>query len=144
MRDLAKSSEARESGAVPVQLDVTDQASVEKALAALPELDVLINNAGVLGTSFGVDDLDAEAMQQSSTPTSTASSASPRQPYLAAALVRPVIVNVTSGVGWPRNLLDRSRRVPRQRRALRRLQGRGDRADRAVRQEPAVDADQHL
>lgn len=107
MRDLAKSSEARESGAVPVQLDVTDQASVEKALAALPELDVLINNAGVLGTSFGVDDLDAEAMQQVF---DTNVNGIVRVTQAALPMLRrssaPVIVNVTSGVGWPRNLLD--------------------------------------
>jgi NAD(P)-dependent dehydrogenase (short-subunit alcohol dehydrogenase family) len=38
-------------------VDVTDQQSVEAAFAALPELDVLVNNAGILGAAYGVDDL---------------------------------------------------------------------------------------
>ncbi len=62
MRDPASGDEARAIGAHVVALDVTEQASVDAALASLPQLDVLVNNAGVLGTSFGVDDLDADAM----------------------------------------------------------------------------------
>ena len=34
-------------GAVPVQLDVTDPASVETAFASIPKLDILVNNAGI-------------------------------------------------------------------------------------------------
>lgn len=37
---------AAETGAVPQVLDVTDQASVDAFCAALPRVDVLINNAG--------------------------------------------------------------------------------------------------
>ena len=107
MRDLANGEAARESGAIPVQLDVTDQASVDQAFAGLPELDVLINNAGIFGTSYGTDDLDVDAMlpvfdtnvhgivrvTQAALPLLARSSA-------------PVIVNVTSTVGWPRALRD--------------------------------------
>jgi NAD(P)-dependent dehydrogenase (short-subunit alcohol dehydrogenase family) len=107
MRDLASGGAARELGAHIVQLDVTDQASVDAAIASLPELDVLVNNAGIPGTAWGVDDLDAAAMQavldtnvvgiirvtQAALPLLRASS-------------QPVIVNVASGVGWPRYLVD--------------------------------------
>ncbi|PPG85832.1 short-chain dehydrogenase [Rathayibacter sp. AY1F3] len=103
MRDTADGDAARALGARPVRLDVTDQASVDSAIASLPGLDVLVNNAGVLGTSFGVDDLTPEAMAgvletnvvgivrvtQAALPLLRASAA-------------PVVVNVASGVGWPR------------------------------------------
>jgi NAD(P)-dependent dehydrogenase (short-subunit alcohol dehydrogenase family) len=107
MRDLATGDAAREAGALPVQLDVTDQSSVEAAIAALPALDVLINNAGVLGTSHGVDDLDADAMR---TVLDTNVLGIVRVTQAALPLLRrssaPVIVNVASGVGWPRLLRD--------------------------------------
>lgn len=103
MRDLDTGDAVRALGARAVELDVADQASVEAAVASLPELDVLVNNAGVLGTSFGVDDLTPESLQgvfdvnvvgvvrvtQAALPLLR------RSP-------RPVIVNVASGVGWPR------------------------------------------
>jgi NAD(P)-dependent dehydrogenase (short-subunit alcohol dehydrogenase family) len=105
MRDLATGDEARRIGAHPVQLDVTDQVSVDAALGTLPELDVLINNAGVLGTSFGVDDLDAAAI---ATVLDTNVVGVVRVTQAALPLLRrsasPVIVNVASGVGWPRFL----------------------------------------
>ena len=63
MRDTVDGDAARDLGAHVVRIDVTDEASVEEAIAELPELDVLVNNAGILGTTFGVDDLDAEAMR---------------------------------------------------------------------------------
>lgn len=105
MRDLATGDEARRIGAHPVQLDVTDQASVDAALGALPELDVLINNAGVLGTWSGVDGLDAEAV---ATVLDTNVLGIVRVTQAALPSLRrsanPVIVNVASGVGWPRFL----------------------------------------
>jgi len=105
MRDIANGEAARALGALPVQLDVTDQASVEAALETLPELDLLVNNAGILGTSFGVDDLTPEAMQSV---LDTNVLGIVRVTQAALPLLRrsshPVIVNVSSGVGWPRFL----------------------------------------
>ena len=103
MRDPSTGDDARALGAHVVQLDVTDQSSVDSAIASIPELDVLVNNAGVLGASFGVDDLDAAVMTgvldtnvvgivrvtQAALPLLQASS-------------NPVVVNVASGVGFTR------------------------------------------
>lgn len=103
MRDTASGDEARALGAHVVQLDVTDQSSVDAAFASLPELDVLVNNAGVLGTSFGVDDLDAAAM---TAVLDTNVVGVVRVTQAALPLLRrssnPVIVNVASGVGFAR------------------------------------------
>ena len=105
MRDTANGDEARALGAILVQLDVTDQDSVDAAFDSLPELDVLVNNAGILGTSFGVDDLTPEAMQSV---LDTNVTGIVRVTQAALPLLRrsaqPVIVNVSSGVGWPRFL----------------------------------------
>lgn len=105
MRDLGRGEAAAALGAHPVQLDVTDQASVESALASLPELDVLVNNAGVLGTSFGVDDLTPGAMQEvlDTNVVGVVRVTQAALPLLRRS-PRPVIVNVASGVGWPRFL----------------------------------------
>jgi NAD(P)-dependent dehydrogenase (short-subunit alcohol dehydrogenase family) len=69
----------------------------------LPELDVLVNNAGILGTSFGVDDLDADAI---AAVLDTNVTGVVRVTQAALPLLResanPVIVNVASGVGFPR------------------------------------------
>jgi NAD(P)-dependent dehydrogenase (short-subunit alcohol dehydrogenase family) len=105
MRDPSQGDAARSLGASVVQLDVTDQESVDAAFASLPELDVLVNNAGVLGRSFGVDDLTVEAMSEVF---DTNVLGIVRVTQAALPLLRhsthPVIVNVASGVGWPRYL----------------------------------------
>ncbi len=107
MRDPADGDAAHELGAHVVQLDVTESASVEAALAQLSELDVLINNAGILGATFGVDDLDVAA---TSSVLDTNVLGVVRVTQAALPLLRrsagPVIVNVASGVGWPRYLVD--------------------------------------
>ncbi len=105
MRDLAKGQEVQEFGAHLVQLDVNDQASVDAAISSLPELDVLVNNAGILGTSFGVEDLSPEAMR-SVLDTNVVGLIRVTQaalPLLRAS-TNPVIVNVASGVGFARAL----------------------------------------
>lgn len=107
MRDPASGDAARELGAIALQLDVTDQQSVDAAVAALPELDVLVNNAGVPGTSWTVDDLDVAAMRAVY---ETNVFGLVRVTQAALPLLRrsaaPVIVNVASGLGFPRLLLD--------------------------------------
>jgi NAD(P)-dependent dehydrogenase (short-subunit alcohol dehydrogenase family) len=110
MRDPDKGDAARDLGARVVQLDVTDQASVDAALASIPELDVLVNNAGVVGTVHGVDGLTDDAMR-SVLETNVVGIV--RVTQAALPLLRrsanPVVVNVASGVGWPRFLQDPAR-----------------------------------
>ncbi len=105
MRDPAAGDAARALGARVVRLDVTDQASVDAAIAGLPALDVLVNNAGIVGRSSGVDDLTAERMAEV---LDTNVTGIVRVTQAALPLLRrsehPVIVNVASGVGWPRAL----------------------------------------
>lgn len=107
MRDPDKGDAARALGAQVVQLDVTDAQSVQAAFTELPKLDVLVNNAGILGAAYGVDDLDADAM---ATVLDTNVTGIVRVTQAALSLLRkspnPVIVNVASGVGWPRYLQD--------------------------------------
>ena len=68
---------------------------------------MLVNNAGILGTAFGVDDLGAQDM---TTVLDTNVVGIVRMTQAVLPLLResgnPVIVNVASGVGWPRYLVD--------------------------------------
>ena len=107
MRDPSTGDEVRALGASVVRLDVTDLASVEAALAQLDGLDVLVNNAGVLGGTRDVDDLTVEDLQAV---LDTNVAGVVRVTQAALPLLRrssnAVIVNVASGVGWPRYLQD--------------------------------------
>lgn len=55
---------AADLGARFVQLDVTDDASVAAAAATVAELDVLVNNAGIVGTQKQVPDVTADDLRQ--------------------------------------------------------------------------------
>lgn len=46
--DALAEAVARETGAVPIRCDVTDESQVAKAFAQIPAVDVLINNAGIV------------------------------------------------------------------------------------------------
>ena len=45
--DAAARAVAAETGALPIRCDVADEARVTDALSAIPDVDVLINNAGI-------------------------------------------------------------------------------------------------
>jgi NAD(P)-dependent dehydrogenase (short-subunit alcohol dehydrogenase family) len=110
MRDLAAGDAARDLGATPVHLDVTDDASVVAAIADIPRLDVLINNAGIAGSIPTLDGLTAAETERV-----LATNVTGIVRVTQAALPRlresdhAVIVNVASGLGSPRFLLDTSR-----------------------------------
>lgn len=65
-RDSVKGQEAADAvGAHFVQLDVTDEDQVAKAVSDLTELDVLVNNAGVaVDWGIGAADMTAEKMRE--------------------------------------------------------------------------------
>jgi NAD(P)-dependent dehydrogenase (short-subunit alcohol dehydrogenase family) len=110
MRDLAAGDAARELGAYAVQLDVTDDASVATAIAQLPALDVLINNAGISGTAQSLDDLTPVVTDDvfATNVTGIVRVSQAALPLLRES-ANPVIVNVASGLGFPRFLLDDAR-----------------------------------
>jgi NAD(P)-dependent dehydrogenase (short-subunit alcohol dehydrogenase family) len=107
VRDPSRAEDVRALGAHLIELDVADDASVRAAVAGLPELDVLVNNAGVLGTSYGTDDLDAAGMAAvlDVNVVGIVRVTQAALPLLQRS-ANPVIVNVASGVGWPRFLQD--------------------------------------
>lgn len=55
LRELAAEIEAAGGGAEPLTLDVTDAAAVEAAIAALPRLDIVVNNAGVPSGTVAIE-----------------------------------------------------------------------------------------
>lgn len=107
MRDTARGDDARAVGATPVQLDVDDQASVDRLFSSLDALDVLVNNAGILGGSRDIDDVTIEDLEAV---LAVNVSGVLRVTRAALPLLRrsssAVVVNVASGVGWPRYLQD--------------------------------------
>ena len=95
---------AGELGAKFVLLDVTDDASVRAAVAQLSKLeghlDVLVNNAGIIGGHFKAEEVTAENMRLAY---DTNVFGVVRVTHAFLPLLRksaaPVIVNVTSGLG---------------------------------------------
>ncbi len=65
-RDLARGAEAGgQFGGRPLLLDVTDADTVATAAAAVPELDVLVNNAGIsLDTGAPVTETDVDVFRR--------------------------------------------------------------------------------
>jgi len=110
MRDISKGAKAAALGAHVIQLDVTDEASVTAALAELPAVDVLINNAGIVGSRAGVDTFGADDLAEvfDTNLYSIVRVTRAALPLLKAS-GNPVIVNVASGLGFPRFVTDPSR-----------------------------------
>lgn len=48
------------AGGCDVELDITDQSAVEQALAQLPDVDILVNSAGIVGPNAPFDTTTAE------------------------------------------------------------------------------------
>ena len=104
-RDAEKGAAAAESlGAIFVQLDVTDDASVDAAaatiLAAEGHLDVLVNNAGITGPQDAPADVTADSVRETYEVNvfGTVRVTHAMLPLLQAS-ESPVIVNVSSGLG---------------------------------------------
>jgi NAD(P)-dependent dehydrogenase (short-subunit alcohol dehydrogenase family) len=110
MRNLETGDAARALGAIPVQLDVTDDASVSAALASIPALDVLVNNAGIVGRRIAPEDFSADDLRYlyETNVYSIARVTKAALPLLTKS-ENPVIVNVSSGLGFPRFVTDPSR-----------------------------------
>jgi len=104
-RDAEKGAAAAESlGAKFVQLDVTDDASVDAAAATIRNaeghLDVLINNAGVVGSRAEVADITPETLNETyATNVFGVVRVTHAMLPLLQESTSPVIVNVSSGLG---------------------------------------------
>jgi NAD(P)-dependent dehydrogenase (short-subunit alcohol dehydrogenase family) len=93
---------AADTGARFVQLDVTDPESVHKAAQSLNQLDVLINNAGITGGSFGPEKI-REVFETNVFGVITVTDAF--LPLLRRS-AHPRIVNMSSSVGTLNDMLD--------------------------------------
>jgi len=91
---------AKQLGARFVQLDVTDDASVAAAAAALPALDVLVNNAGIAGAHTAVGETTADQLREVYD-TNVFGIVRVTRAFLPLLQksANPVIVNVASGLG---------------------------------------------
>ncbi|HEY4828898.1 MAG TPA: SDR family NAD(P)-dependent oxidoreductase [Solirubrobacteraceae bacterium] len=92
---------AAQFGGRPLLLDVTDAGSIARAAALVPELDVLVNNAGIsLDTGTRVTDTDVEVFRRTYE-TNVFGVVAVTNAFLPALRrsVHPRIVNVSSGTG---------------------------------------------
>jgi len=114
-RDPEKGKAAAGSlGAKFVQLDVTDDASVDAAAATIREaeghLDVLINNAGVIGSRAEAADITAETLDETyATNVFGVVRVTHAMLPLLQESASPVIVNVSSGLGSFGRILEAGR-----------------------------------
>lgn len=100
-RDPGRGAAAAEQlGARFVQLDVTDEASVQNAVETVGELDVLINNAGIAGTRTAPEDVTAADMRRvyETNVFGLVQVTHAALPLLQKSAA-PVVVNVASGLG---------------------------------------------
>jgi NAD(P)-dependent dehydrogenase (short-subunit alcohol dehydrogenase family) len=102
VRDEARGAEvAAEFGGRPMLLDVTDAGSIARAAATVPELDVLVNNAGIsLDTGTRVTETDVEVFRRTYE-TNVFGVVAVTNAFLTALRrsAHPRIVNVSSGTG---------------------------------------------
>ena len=101
-RDAARGAQAAaQFGGRPLLLDVTDADSIARAAASVPELDVLVNNAGIsLDTGARVTDTDVEVFRRTYE-TNVFGVVAVTNAFLPALRrsAHPRIVNVSSGTG---------------------------------------------
>jgi NAD(P)-dependent dehydrogenase (short-subunit alcohol dehydrogenase family) len=101
-RDPARGAEAAaQFGGRPLLLDVTDPDTIEAAAAAVPYLDVLVNNAGIsLDTGARVTETDVEAFRRTYE-TNVFGVLAVTNAFLPALRrsAHPRIVNISSGTG---------------------------------------------
>lgn len=101
-RDLERGEQAAaETGGTLLSLDVTDAASIAAAAAAVPALDVLVNNAGIsLDIAETVTEADVEVFRRTYE-TNVFGVVAVTNTFLPALRrsTRPRIVNISSGTG---------------------------------------------
>lgn len=101
-RDLERGEQAAaETGGKLLQLDVTDAGSIAAAAAAVPALDVLVNNAGIsLDVADSITEVDAEVFRRTFE-TNVFGVVAVTNAFLPALRrsARPRIVNISSGTG---------------------------------------------
>src|SRR5262249_9033632 len=101
-RDKARGEQAAEELAARfVQLDITDDSSVVAAVEAVGPLDVLVNNAGVMGDPWGATGEGAAEWMRSLYETHLFRVVGAMQAFLPvlANSANPVVVNVGSSLG---------------------------------------------